>query len=103
MNERQWWNGQWSRLVRRDVFVRNAADGRWQVELRRGGPGGRQRVRAFDSEHDAVVWVESAVIEAETGWREIGDAAVPSVRKRKMAKSDSRRRGKVAPDLDQAS
>jgi hypothetical protein len=103
MNERQWWNGRWSRLVRRDVFVRNAADGRWQVELRRGGPEGRLRVRAFESERDAVGWVESAVLDPETGWREIRGVVVPSVRRRKMGKSDSRSRGKVAPGLDQAS
>ncbi|MEV0559731.1 hypothetical protein [Dactylosporangium sp. NPDC050588] len=107
MNERQWWNGRWSRLGRRDVFVRNAADGRWQVELRRGGPDGRLRVRSFDSERDAVGWVESAVLaddDPEAGWREMRDEAnrLPSVRGRKMGRSDSRRRGKVARDLDQA-
>ncbi|WP_238007635.1 hypothetical protein KZZ52_56565 [Dactylosporangium sp. AC04546] len=73
MNERQWWNGRWSRLVRRDIFVRNAADGRWQVELLRGGPAGRRRVRSFQSEDEAVRWIESAVLE-EDGWREIPDS-----------------------------
>lgn len=102
MNERQWWNGRWSRMVRRDVFVRNAADGRWQVELRRGGPDGRLRVRSFGSEVDAVGWVESAVVDPQEGWREIRDAAVLSVRKRKAPKTDSLKRGKVAQDLDRA-
>src|SRR5258707_985688 len=71
MNERQWWNGRWSRLARRDVFVRNAADGRWQVELRRGGPEGRLRTLSFGSRQDAVEWIESAVLDQETGWREV--------------------------------
>lgn len=102
MNERQWWNGRWSRLVRRDVFVRNAADGRWQVELRRGGPEGRLRVRSFDSETDAVGWVESIVLDPEAGWREMRDARVLSVRKRRAPKSDSLRREKVAQELDRA-
>jgi hypothetical protein len=108
MNERQWWNGRWSRLVRRDVFVRNGADGRWQVELRRGGPGGRLRTRAFDSEGDAIGWVESAVLkpddpeDPEAGWREIRDATVLSVKKRRMGKPDSRRPRKVAQGLDRA-
>ncbi|GAA3200282.1 hypothetical protein ACFO1B_05355 [Dactylosporangium siamense] len=102
MNERQWWNGRWSRLVRRDVFVRNAADGRWQVELRRGGPEGRLRVRSFGSEQDAVGWIESAVVDPEAGWREIRDATILSVRKRGASRSDAKRRGKVAQDLDRA-
>ncbi|WP_432831976.1 hypothetical protein [Dactylosporangium sp. CA-092794] len=75
MNERQWWNGSWSRLTRRDVFVRNAADGRWQVELRRGGPEGRVRTRSFGSEREAVGWVQSAIVDPDTGWRELGGAA----------------------------
>ncbi|MFF5230001.1 hypothetical protein [Dactylosporangium sp. NPDC000521] len=103
MNERQWWNGRWSRLVRRDVFVRNAADGRWQVELRRGGPDGRLRVRSFDSESDALGWVESAVLDdedPEAGWREMRDATVLSVRRRRASKTDSHGRGKVARGLE---
>ncbi|MEU7868018.1 hypothetical protein [Dactylosporangium sp. NPDC049140] len=71
MNERRWWNGSWARLTRRDVFVRNAADGRWQVELRRGGPEGRVRTRAFGSEREAVEWIEATVVGAEPSWREI--------------------------------
>ncbi|UWP82062.1 hypothetical protein [Dactylosporangium fulvum] len=71
MNSRQWWNGRWSRLVRRDVFVRNATADRWQVELRRGGPEGRVRTRTFDSQVAAVEWVESSVLDPESGWREV--------------------------------
>ncbi|GAA0717855.1 hypothetical protein Drose_34275 [Dactylosporangium roseum] len=71
MNSRQWWNGRWSRLVRRDVFVRNAAGDRWQVELRRGGPDGRVRTRTFDSRAAAVEWVESTVLDPGSGWREV--------------------------------
>jgi hypothetical protein len=74
MNERRWWNGSWSRLTRRDVFVRNAADGRWQVELRRGGPEGRVRTRAFGTESEAVEWIEAAVLVVEPNWREIAAA-----------------------------
>lgn len=91
MNERQWWNGRWSRLVRRDVFVRNAADGRWQVELRRGGPEGRLRVRAFDSQRAAVDWVEAVVLDDDGGWRELSGGG------------DSRSAGKVARKLRRVS
>ncbi|MER7280327.1 hypothetical protein ABT369_38405 [Dactylosporangium sp. NPDC000244] len=71
MNERRWWNGSWSRLTRRDVYVRNAADGRWDVELRRGGPEGRVRTRGFGSEREAIEWIEATVVGAEPHWREI--------------------------------
>jgi hypothetical protein len=90
MNQRQWWNGRWSRLARRDVFLRSAADGRWQVELRRGGAGGRLRTRAFESERGAVDWVESAVLDIETGWREV------------LSGTDRRAPGKVARRLRRA-
>ena len=69
MNTRHWWNGRWSRLARRDIFVR-PLDGRWLVELRRGGPAGRSHTWPFGSERDAVAWVESALVDAEAGWRE---------------------------------
>ncbi|WP_433210965.1 hypothetical protein ACQP00_49555 [Dactylosporangium sp. CS-047395] len=71
MNERRWWNGSWSRLTRRDVYVRNAAEGRWQVELRRGGPEGRVRTREFGTEREAVEWIEASVVGIEADWREI--------------------------------
>jgi hypothetical protein len=84
MNERRWWNGSWSRLTRRDVYMRNAADGRWQVELRRGGPDGRVRTRVFDSEPEAVDWIESAVVDPGSGWREVQrDPGLRSRRRRK--------------------
>src|SRR4051812_36671593 len=92
MNERRWWNGSWSRLTRRDVFVSNAADGRWQVELRRGGPDGRVRVRAFESEGEAVAWIEDAVVAAEANWREIVAAERGKAKaraRRKVAKAGS--------------
>jgi hypothetical protein len=91
MNERRWWNGSWSRLTRRDVFVRNAADGRWQVELRRGGPDGRMRTRTFGSERDAVEWIEAAVIVSDADWREV------------HRRIDSRQRRNVARKLRRVS
>jgi hypothetical protein len=91
MNERRWWNGSWSRLTRRDVFVRNAADGRWQVELRRGGSDGRVRTRMFGSEQDAVEWIKSAVVVDGFDWREV----IPRI--------DSRQRRNVARKLRRVS
>jgi hypothetical protein len=91
MNERRWWNGSWSRLTRRDVYVRNAADGRWQVELRRGGPEGRVRTRTFGSEQDAVGWIEAAVIADGADWREVA------------RRIDSRQRRNVARKLRRVS
>lgn len=99
MNERRWWNGSWSRLTRRDVFVRNAAEGRWQVELRRGGPGGRIRSRSFASECEAVEWIESAVIVVDAGWREVRRAR-PG---RRRGAADQRGLGSVAGSARQAS
>ncbi|GAA2629950.1 hypothetical protein GCM10010399_72310 [Dactylosporangium fulvum] len=51
--------------------MRNATADRWQVELRRGGPEGRVRTRTFDSQVAAVEWVESSVLDPESGWREV--------------------------------
>jgi len=70
MKSRHWWNGRWGRLARRDVFV-GPLDGRWAVELRRGGVGGRSRTKMFGSEDDALVWIETVFLAAEEGWREI--------------------------------
>ncbi|MEV6928226.1 hypothetical protein AB0M46_27560 [Dactylosporangium sp. NPDC051485] len=99
MNERRWWNGSWSRLTRRDVFVRNAADGRWQVELRRGGPEGRVRTRTFGSELEAVGWIEAAVVDPDGGWREIRKAA----ERRRPRRASLRHAGKATSDELQAS
>jgi hypothetical protein len=70
MDSRQWWNGRWGRLARREIFV-GPADGQWVVELRRGGEGGRSRTRTFASEAEALDWVENAVLEADGGWRQV--------------------------------
>ncbi|WP_433080848.1 hypothetical protein ACQP1P_44360 [Dactylosporangium sp. CA-052675] len=94
MNERRWWNGSWSRLTRRDVYVRNAADGRWDVELRRGGPEGRVRTREFGSEREAIEWIEATVVGAEPNWREI--APIGSKVKRRGRRGAVR----VGPDGD---
>jgi hypothetical protein len=79
MDSRHWWNGRWGRLARRDVFA-CPSEGRWAVELRRGGEGGRSRTRTFGSEREALAWIEAALLEADGGWREV-DAA----RSRKVA------------------
>jgi hypothetical protein len=70
MTSRQWWNGRWGRLARREIFLA-PVDGRWVVELRRGGEGGRSRTRTFGSEGEALDWVESVVLEADGGWRQV--------------------------------
>ncbi len=70
MHTRHWWNGRWGRLARREIFVK-PVDGRWVVELRRGGEGGRSRARTFGSEAEALDWVENAVLEADGGWRQV--------------------------------
>jgi hypothetical protein len=50
---RQWWNGSWGRLVRRDVCV--WVDGRrWTVEARSGVAEGRSRRQACGSEREAL-------------------------------------------------
>jgi len=70
MDMRHWWNGRWSRLSRREVFVRRDG-GQWRVELVRGGVGGRTRTRAFGTERDAVSWVEEVLLNVDDGWREV--------------------------------
>jgi hypothetical protein len=70
MNSRHWWNGRWARLTRRDVFIRPIG-GSWFVELRRGGDGGRARIRHFESEQVALGWVHAVLAVAGDGWREV--------------------------------
>ena len=70
MDTRHWWNGRWSRLTRREIYVFGDG-GQWRVELIRGGEGGRSRTRAFGTEGDAVAWVEEALLKVDDGWREV--------------------------------
>lgn len=66
---RHWWNGRWARVARRDVYLWPADDG-WRVEVRRGGPGGRLRLRTFATECEALTWIAERVMGVEEGWRE---------------------------------
>lgn len=44
---RHWWNGNWGRLARRDVYIRT--DGStFELELREGGSDGRAWKRVYD-------------------------------------------------------
>jgi hypothetical protein len=63
------WNGRWSRVARRDVWLW-PVEGCWCVEVRRGGPTGRRRLRTFRTEQEALVWIADRVIAGEDGWRE---------------------------------
>jgi hypothetical protein len=70
MNARQWWNGRWSRLARREVFMRQSGS-HWAVELRRGGEGGRSRTKVFGAEAEALAWVHDRLVGGDDGWREV--------------------------------
>src|SRR5262245_58684982 len=78
MDSGHWWNGRWGRLARRDVFVRPADEG-GQVELRRGGEGGRSRSRTFASKTEAAGWVLTVLLETDGGWREVDASRRPMV------------------------
>jgi hypothetical protein len=45
-------------------------EGCWCVEVRRGGPTGRRRLRTFRTERDALVWIADRIVAGEDGWRE---------------------------------
>jgi hypothetical protein len=76
MTQRHWWNGRWSRVARREVFLAPATGNeRWSVELRRGGAGGRSRTKEFGSEADALAWVRYRLLVEGDGWREVADGA----------------------------
>jgi hypothetical protein len=44
---RHWWNGNYGRLSRRDVYVRTDGSG-FELELREGGSEGRTWKRVYD-------------------------------------------------------
>ena len=70
---RHWWNQQWGRLGRRDVYVRS--DGtRFEVEVAQGGAEGRRWVARFDSLADAVEEAENHLRDPSDRWRDVSDA-----------------------------
>lgn len=66
---RHWWNAQWGRIGRRDIYLR--VDGnQWYVEAREGGSEGRSRWWEFDGEDEALELVR-ALMAGDEDWREI--------------------------------
>jgi hypothetical protein len=66
---KHWWNGNWGRLARRDVYLRTDGD-QWFVEQRAGGAEGMSRFFEFGSEDDAYEVVR-ALLAGSEDWREL--------------------------------
>ena len=70
---RHWWNQQWGRMARRDVYVRS--DGtRFEVEDAQGGAEGRRWLALFDSVEEAVEEAEKHLLDPQDRWRDVSDA-----------------------------
>jgi hypothetical protein len=66
---KHWWNGNWGRLARKDVYLRTDGD-QWFVEQRAGGAEGRSRFFEFGSEDEAYDIVRALLV-APDDWREL--------------------------------
>jgi hypothetical protein len=68
----RWWNGQWGRMGRRDVWLRRTA--RWRVEARQGGADeGTTQRWDFEDEASARDFVQTLLTTGGSGWRDITD------------------------------
>jgi hypothetical protein len=66
---KHWWNGNWGRLARRDVYLRTDGD-QWYVEQRAGGVDGVSRWYEFDRE-EAAYDVIRALLAGTDDWRDL--------------------------------
>jgi hypothetical protein len=66
---KQWWNGRWGRIARRDIFIHVDGDA-WMVEARDGGADGRHRF--LDDETEAAALdIARDLMMSSNGWREL--------------------------------
>jgi hypothetical protein len=66
----RWWNGQWGRLARRDIWLTH--DGQhWRVRGREGGDEGREVNYQFDQEWAARAMVDRMMKASAGNWRDI--------------------------------
>lgn len=66
---KHWWNGNWGRLARRDLYLFEDG-GRWLVEARRGGAEGQSRRFECADEEAALECLRGLMAEGER-WSEI--------------------------------
>jgi hypothetical protein len=66
---KHWWNGNWGRLARRDVYLRTDGD-RWYVEQRAGGADGVSRWYEFDDEDTAYDLIRT-LLAGTDDWRDL--------------------------------
>lgn len=64
----RWWNGNYGRLGRRDVYLRRGT--LWEVEAREGGAEGRSKVFRFDTEDEAMGFLKRC-LEGPGNWRQL--------------------------------
>jgi hypothetical protein len=64
----RWWNGNFGRLGRRDVYLRRGT--LWEVEAREGGAEGRSKVFRFDTEDEAMDFLNRC-LEGPGDWRQL--------------------------------
>jgi hypothetical protein len=71
---KHWWNGNWGRLARRDVYLRADADRRWVVEARTGGAEGRSRWQVVKDERAALALAQRWLDLGGSCWRDVSGA-----------------------------
>jgi hypothetical protein len=71
---RHWWNGQWGRLGRRDVYIRSDNGRVFEVEVRQGGAEGRAWLALFDTLDDAEAEADKHLHHEQDTWRDVSDA-----------------------------
>jgi hypothetical protein len=66
----RWWNGQYGRLARRDIWL--TSDGRtWHVRARQGDNDGREIHYDFDREYEAAAMVDRLRKAVPGRWKDI--------------------------------
>lgn len=66
----RWWNGQWGRFGRRDIWL-YADSGGFVVHARHGDSDDGVREWRFDTEPEARAWITRLTERGGEGWREI--------------------------------
>jgi hypothetical protein len=68
----RWWNGNFGRLARRDVWLWQLDNGTWLVEICQGGmDGGRRAEWPYTDEAEARRMLDRCVETGGAGWRQL--------------------------------
>ena len=72
----RWWNGEFGRLARRDVWLYRSTT--WRVESRESdADSGRGNTWTYDDEEDARAMIRRLLETGGDGWRDLSGAPSP--------------------------